>query len=165
MSMTDTNNAIPAQKAGFGKWVLLAFIAFFALIVAVNSVFIYQALNSFNGVIVDDPYKKGLSYNDTLAAARAQPEMQDRVVFEGGMLRWYLMDESAVPVKHAVVQARLIRPVREGFDFDVVLHHKGNGIYERTLDFPLKGRWTAKLKATWNNGTKQYQTMHEIIAQ
>ena len=144
-------------KKSDGLFVLMCFVAFFALIVCVNSVFIYMALKTHSGVVTEDPYEKGLAFNETLEKAKAQPDLGDKVSYEAGVLHWKL------PITGASVKASLIRSVRDGHDFDIALTHLGDGVYEARPEMPLPGAWTAKLKATWNN--KEFQTSHDFMAQ
>jgi len=139
-----------------GTWVLCAFVAFFAVIVAVNAVFITKALNTHSGVVVKQPYKKGLDFNATLERARAQQGVEHDVSFENGTLRLTL------PVQNAQVSVSFFRPVKDGFDFETVLKHTGHGVYEVKPDFPLSGAWNARLKATWESRT--FQTTYDFIA-
>ncbi len=144
-----------------GTWVLMIFTAFFGLIIAVNSVFIYNAINSHSGVVTDNPYRKGLAYNDVLEAARAQPKIRENVFYHNGVLRWMADDEAGVPLE-AYVVAKLVRTVKDGHDFDVVLKRIKPGLYEVALDLPMKGQWSAQIKAIWDS--KQYQARHTFIA-
>ncbi len=144
-----------------GTWVLLCFIAFFALIVAVNAVFISTALNTHSGLVTEKPYEKGLAFDQTLKLARAQPDIQQRAEFHDDVLQWSLHSPDGEPIA-AVVNATLVRTVKDGYDFHVKLEHKGDGVYEAPLDLPLKGRWEARLKAQWK--TLQYQTRYPFIA-
>jgi nitrogen fixation protein FixH len=144
-----------------GTWVLLSFVAFFALIVAVNTVFISTALNTHSGVVTEKPYEKGLAFDQTLELARAQPDIQQKAEFHDGVLQWSLRDSNGQPIT-AEVNATLVRTVKDGYDFQVKLEHKGDGVYETPLDLPLKGRWEARLKAQWK--TLQYQTRYPFVA-
>lgn len=144
-----------------GTWVLLSFIAFFGVIVAVNTVFITTALSTHSGVVTEQPYEKGLAYDETLKAARAQPDLQQKAYFENGVLRWVLHDENGQPL-NADVNARLVRPVKDGQDFEVVMTQALGGVYEADLNLPMKGRWEAQLRAEWQ--TRQYQTRLSFIA-
>ncbi len=144
-----------------GTWVLLLFIAFFGIIIAVNSIFIYNALNSHSGVITDNPYRKGIAFNKTLAQAKTQPKLKQTAYYQDGILQWHLRDENNVPLK-ASVTATLIRTVKDGHDFDVILTQRTPGIYEAALDLPMKGQWSAQMKATWK--TLQYQTRLTFMA-
>ena len=144
-----------------GTWVLLCFIAFFALIVVVNTVFVSTALNTHSGVVTDQPYEKGLAFNETLAEAHAQPAVKHEPSWEGNMLRWTLLDENGQPID-ADVTALLFRSVKDGSDFAVALQPDGQGVYKAELDLPMKGRWEAQLKAVWNSS--QYQTRFTFVS-
>ncbi len=155
-----SNGILAPEK---GTWVLLSFIAFFAVIIAVNAVYIITAVNSHSGVITDKPYEKGLAYDETLESAKSQPELNQKANFKNGVLRWELKAADGVPID-AKVTAHLVRPVKKGYDFDITFDHKGNGIYEAKPDLPLKGKWEAQLKAQWDK-TSQYKTRLTIIAE
>src|SRR5690606_15078373 len=58
-----------------GWWYPWLFVAALGLVVAVNGVLISYAVGSFSGLDTAQPYERGLDYNATLAAARAQEEM------------------------------------------------------------------------------------------
>ena len=140
-----------------GKLIFIYFLVFFALIIVVNSIFIYVALGTHSGVVTEQPYEKGLAYNETLAKAKAQVDLEHKVSYRGGVLRWNL------PMGGAVVNANIVRPVQDGYDFQMPLKHMGGGMYEANLVLPLKGAWTAKLKAIWDD--QQFQTRHDFIAE
>ena len=144
-----------------GTWVLLSFIAFFGVIVAVNAVFITTALKTHSGVVTKQPYEKGLAYDEILQAAQNQPDLQQEAIYENGVLRWSLKTEDGQPL-NADVSALLVRPVQGGYDYEAPLLKIGNGIYEAALELPMKGRWDALLKAQWNNS--QYQIRYSFIA-
>ena len=55
-----------------GWHVLAIFVAFFGAIFAVNGVFLYQALATNTGIVANEPYRKGLHYNERIAAQDAQ---------------------------------------------------------------------------------------------
>lgn len=140
-----------------GKWVLLSFIAFFGVIIAVNAVFITAALDTHSGVVIEQPYEKGLAFNETLEKAKAQADIDHKVSYENGTLRLIL------PVSNAAVEASFLRPVKDGHDFKISLLHKGDGVYEATPQMPLPGAWTVRLKATWDN--QIFQITHDLIAE
>jgi hypothetical protein len=55
-----------------GRHVLLGLIAFFGVMLVANSLLVYYALDTFSGGDRPDPYRAGLRYNDTIAAAERQ---------------------------------------------------------------------------------------------
>ena len=151
-------NTLLKPEKGF--WVLLIFVAFFGVIIIVNSIFITTALRTHSGVITDKPYEKGLEFDAMAKAARAQPVMRQTVSYADGVLRWVLADADGVPLQ-AKVTARLIWPTKDGYDFEVDLMPVGTGIYEAVLELPKSGQWHARLEAKWN--AQQYQTRHSFM--
>ncbi len=137
------------------KWIPRYFVMFFAVIALLDGIFVYTAISTQTGVVTKHPYEKGIAFNETLAKAKAQPHISHKTTYHDGVLRLKL------PIETASVTASIIRPVQDGYDFDIKLAHIGDGIYEATIDTPLKGAWTAKLKATWNDN--QFQTSHDFI--
>jgi nitrogen fixation protein FixH len=152
--MMETQN--PPKK---GKVVLMSLLAFFALFSSVDAFFVYKAVTTHSGVITEQAYEKGLAYNQALKQAREQKNMNVRVVYKGDTLVVNLNDELNMPIIGATVTAKLIRNVQAADDFDVLLHHSGDGVYSKQLDLPLKGLWTANIEAKWTQkNTKYYQT-------
>ena len=145
-----------------GKFVAWCFISFFALIVVVNGIFAYKAVTTLPGVVTKNAYEKGLAYNDMLEKARSQPKISQQVSYDDGALRWELIDKQGAFIINAVVDARIIRPIKDGNDFDIGLKHMGEGVYEAEISLPFKGLWEARLSSKWDN--KQYQTSYQFIA-
>lgn len=65
-----------SRKAGFK--VLLCFLAFFGVCIAVNTVFVYEAVTTFRGETAANPYQTGLHYNDILKEARERKHEEQR---------------------------------------------------------------------------------------
>ncbi len=158
------SDIVEDPKDNYGKRVALYFVAFFGVIVLVNSFFMYMAVTTMPGVVVKNAYKKGLAYNETLEKARSQPILNQTVSYnnDSGALRWELI-ENGEPLTDAVVDARIYRLVQDDYDVDVSLNHIGAGIYETTLSLPLKGQWTARLRSKWDD--KQYQIRHQLLVE
>ena len=55
-----------------GQHVLAAMLVFLAVVFAVNAAMIYAALTTYSGVVVAEPYRKGLHYNDRILADEGQ---------------------------------------------------------------------------------------------
>lgn len=144
------------------KWIPWYFVVFFAVIALLDGIFVYMAVSTQTGVVTENAYEKGLNYNEIIKAAKAQPVLQQKAVFENGLLRWQLADENGIPITNAFVNAQIIRPVQDGLDFDVRLMHKGEGIYEAPLKLPAPGQWKAQLKSTWNQ--QDYQTSLTFVS-
>lgn len=155
-------NKKPGKETKKDKYILFAFLGFFGVIFIVDAVFVSTALKTHRGVITEQAYEKGLNYNETLKEANEQPNLKDKVSFDdNNTLRWVLLNETGEPIIKAQVNAKIIRPIQEGHDFDVILSNKGNGIYEAVLELPFKGLWEVKLSSKWDNQT--YKTTYQMI--
>lgn len=140
------------------------FVAFFAVIIAVNAVFAYYAIHTNTGEVDKHSYEDGLAFNKTLAEARSQPRIVETASFDGGVLRWQLHETDGTPIENATVSARIIRPVAEGNDFMVDLVSAGGGVYTARLTLPQQGLWEAKLDGRWKNN-KEYRKSFRFVAQ
>lgn len=148
-------NTAPNPK---DKWIPRYFVIFFAVIALLDGIFVYMAVSTQTGEVTENPYQVGLAYDELLTKAKAQPQIENTVTFEDGALRWTLPID-ATDVK---VRATFVRPVQEGYDFSIDLEPVGKDIYEARPELPLRGNWTAKLIATWDNN--EFQTRHDFIA-
>lgn len=127
------------------KWIPWYFVWFFAVIVLLDGTFVYIAISTQTGLVTDNPYEKGLAYNKILDEARDQPEIHDKISFKDGVLRWDLNN-----IRTARAKVLFVRDVQDGYDFSEDMVYSG-GVYQTKPNFPLKGQWTAKLSATWDN--------------
>lgn len=150
-----------SEPKPFGRFVLISFVLFFGIVVGVNSVFIYYALHSHPGIIIKNPYEKGLKYDDTIKKAQNQPDIKDIITYKDGVLAWILTDNNDISIDNASVTARMIRPVKDGNDKIFTLDYVGNGRYEAALDLQFKGSWQAHLKAQWDN--KEFHAQQSIL--
>ena len=55
-----------------GRHVLMVLCGFFVVMFVVNGIFVYFALATFSGGDTSNPYRKGLHYNEMLAADERQ---------------------------------------------------------------------------------------------
>ena len=68
-----------ARQRADGWWYPWTFVAGMLVVIAVNIALVIYAVGTFPGLETDDAYRKGLAYNKTLAAARAQEARAGRV--------------------------------------------------------------------------------------
>lgn len=71
MSPTVLPSAKP-QKGLTGRGVLIAIVAFFGTIFAVNGAMIFLAIKTHSGLVANEPYRKGLHYNKRIEADERQ---------------------------------------------------------------------------------------------
>lgn len=146
------------------KYIPWYFVAFFLVVFAVDGFFVYKALKTHSGVVTEHAYEAGIAFNRTLDKAREQrlSGVQSKASYKDGVLIWDLKDADGRSLEEAIVTARIIRPVQDGYDFDINMPYDGSGLFKATLKTPLPGQWTAKLNAVWNN-TQTYQTNLSFI--
>jgi nitrogen fixation protein FixH len=144
------------------KWIPWYFVLFFLVVASLDAVFVTVALRTHTGLVTEQAYEKGLAYNDTLEQARSQPPIQQAASFQDGRIRWRLRDESGNLLERPDVKVRIVRPVKASMDFERILTHVGNGVYEAALDLPAPGYWQARLEVKWDN--RQYRTVLDFTA-
>ena len=98
-----------------GWHVLAAFVAFFGVVIAVDTFFVVMSVRSFPGQVSVTPYEDGLVYDRKLAQLSAQSRLgwragaaaePDAVVFE-------MRDPAGAPLSHLFVSGKLERPATE----------------------------------------------------
>jgi len=147
------------------SWIPWAFVGFFVVVVLVNGIMIWVAFATWTGISGENAnsYRQGLSYNERLAAVRAQDALgwQAAVRFESdesavrsGALAFDLAEANGGPLVGAEVTAQLLRPTHPGQDFAVPLLPAGApGTYAADITFPLPGQWDVQVTAGHPEGT------------
>ena len=162
--MTSTNTP-PQRRPWTGRHVLLAFIAFFAVVFVADGIMIYKAVTTFGGLDTSDAYRKGLSYNERIEAAKAQAERgwQDKLdyVAETNRLRISLLDASGNGVSGLSLTAQLQRPATDRFDREVPLAQTGPGVYEAAVPELAAGWWTVELQAHKSGSSQGDDALYE----
>lgn len=158
----------PAEPRS-GRWIPWAFVAGFALVIAVNAALIWFAVGSFSGLAEAHPYRAGLAHNRTLEAARAQEALGWRAELaiepagtSGDVhVSIALHDRAGEPVAAESVTAEFIRPAARGHDRAAALASKGAGRYEATVPLGLPGQWEVRIDARHATGT--WQTAQRVM--
>ncbi|TYC52888.1 FixH family protein [Rhodobacterales bacterium] len=157
------------RKPMTGRTVLLWLIGFFAVIFTANGIFVYLALGSFPGVVVESSYEAGQAYNQEIAAAKAQANLNWQISSEferrgetGGRLRVVARDSSGEPLFGVRVSAVLRNPVHEGADVATVLTADGGGRYLADLKNVPAGNWTLVLEIE-QDGSRRFRSENRIF--
>ncbi|MFO1073614.1 MAG: FixH family protein [Geminicoccaceae bacterium] len=144
----------PAAAAAKGAWIPWLFVAFFAVVIAVNATMVWYALESWTGIATNDPYDQGLTYNRNLAAAEAQAALgwQSRLAArltkgQAAEARFVLTDAQGGPIEGADVEASFERPTSEGVDFRLTLAPRDDGSYGASFALPVSGLWRVHITA------------------
>ena len=144
-----------AMRELTGRHVLMWLVGFFGIVLAVNVVFVYLALDSFTGVETEQPYLKGLAYNETLKEADAQQALGWEVSLSRDVLgprHWRIVATFVGADGHEVtgldVRLGLRRPASDSYDVTLELLPDGTGRYVSDHVFSLEGQWDLRLVAS-----------------
>ncbi len=134
-----------------GRHVLLALLAFFGVIFAVNGTFLYSALSTYTGVVADEPYRKGLEYNTRIADEERQhalgwhhkielsPEGQLRIKFDGA---------SPGALESLSLKGTIGRPSTNAADVSMTLVAGQPGEFLADVGKLADGNWIVTAEAT-----------------
>jgi nitrogen fixation protein FixH len=149
-----------SSPASGDRWIPWAFFAFFGVVLAANAVMIWVAFATWPGLETQSAYQKGLAYNRTLAAARAQDALGWRVDLDlapaGGRLarlKLTLADRYGDLIEDARVTAAFVRPTYAGHDVELAVPHDHGGVYDAEAALPLAGVWELHLTAESHGDT------------
>jgi len=140
-----------------GWWYPRLFVGGFAVVLVVNATMVWFAATTFPGLATEDAYRKGVAYNDALAAAHRQEALgwQVDLAFEAGppgSVAATYRDRDGRPVDGLGVTARLIRPMGRGLDRDLPLAALGPGLYGAPVVLAARGQWDVELLARGPDG-------------
>jgi len=154
-----------STRALNGRHVLFGLIGFFAVVFAVNGIMVYKAESTFGGLDTPDAYRKGLAYNERVAAAEAQAKLgwTDKVAYlpETKRMRVSLTDASGGSVTGLTISAQLQRPATNRFDHEIFLTQTGPGTYEADVAALDAGWWTVDLTARKGAGDQKDAAHYE----
>lgn len=154
MTMVDRNGPADGAKPLTGAKVLLWVVGFFGVIFTANGIFIYLALGSFPGVVVESSYHAGQVYNQELEVAREQEERGWKVDAnlqrnEDGhaVLRIEPRDKDGQVLTGLDFTAQLEHPAHQGEDVAISLQEVQSGVYEGTMEGLSGGNWELVMEA------------------
>ena len=128
-------------------WMLIAIPA---SSVVVGMALLWLAAASYDGLVVDDYYKRGLEINRDLERDRSAERLglSAKVVLDaqsGGVQARILSDDTGALLPDRVI-LRLLHPTRSGMDQRIDLQLQGKGIYRGTSERLEAGRWHLQLE-------------------
>jgi len=157
---------LPAWKS---PWVI-AWIALVVTVLGVNFAMVYLAVTSNPGLVVEDYYERGRSYERSLSSRSAHNPgwllradiPQEIIAGEPIAIRFFLEDKAGQPVTPKDVELFVYRPSDATRDFSVRMAEEGPGRYVADLSFPLVGVWDTLVAA--RNGDDEYHVGQRIEA-
>jgi len=134
------------------RWIPWIFASGMALVVAVNIVMVWIALESSPGLVTEHPFERGLAYNKVLADEARQEALGWRVEIQFRSATHELVaefrDRGGTPLGELQVKALLYRPVEADPGLSAKLRHVGEGRYVGTVDLLRRGQWQVDLVAS-----------------
>jgi len=144
-----------------------------AVVVVVNGILAWLAVGTWTGIETEDHYRKGLAYNENLAAERAQARlgwtvdlalMPKRAAVGDARTFEVAATFAAVngrPLDGLDVEIQFVRPTHEGFDVAARLDARGSDVYAAPVILPLAGQWQARVLA--RRGDDTFQNVRRIV--
>jgi nitrogen fixation protein FixH len=133
-----------------GKHVLLILLACFALVGAVNAIFIYVAIRTGPGEEKGASYETGLRYNAILSQEKSQDALNWRhqsQIAAGNRLRIAIKDKDGAPIAGLSVAGNFGRPASAGEDKALAFKEVDAGVYEADIAAIAPGSWVLSFSA------------------
>lgn len=132
-----------------GHHVLLMLIGFFGVVFAVNGVFLASALRSHTGIVSNEPYVKGLKYNQRIEAGERQAKLgwQEALAVEAsGAISLGVKDDGGRPVQGLKLTGSIGRPSTSRTDRPLTLVEAEPGRYVVNVGALDEGTWLLDLE-------------------
>jgi nitrogen fixation protein FixH len=134
-----------------GRHVLALFLTFFATVFAANGAMIYSALTTHTGLVANEPYRKGLHYNERIAADARQSRLGWVEALDArldGRVGLSLAEADGRPVRGLRIEGVLGRPSTNRHDRRLALAETAPGRYEAQAAALAEGNWVITLEAS-----------------
>lgn len=145
------SDAATAGTSGFrikGWHVLVAVLAFFAVVIAVDATFLVAAYRSHPGQVSVTPYEDGLAYNRAVAQRRAQAALGWRATAatESGAVAVEIADNQGRAVSGLKLTGVMLRPATEVGEIALAFTEITPGRYRAPVR-PAPGAWDLQVDA------------------
>lgn len=142
-----------------GWWYPWVFVGGFVVIITVNSIMAYIAVDSWTGIETEHAFQKGQEFNQQLAQKSAQNELGWVATTKfihaptvdnprAGVLRLHYKDAGGHGVDGLTIEALAVRPTHEGYDRKLTFVARSEGTYVAPTVLPLAGQWELRITST-----------------
>lgn len=152
-----------------GGKVLAMLLAFFGIIIVVNTIMSVLAVETLSGTEVSSAYSASLAYEGEIKAAQRQDARHWNVTVrarrdEAGTvsIRVEARDQRGAPITGLSFDVQLQRPVDKRFDRDATLSETGGGVYAAQLADVAAGQWDLLIAAD-SDGKSMFQSRNRIV--
>jgi nitrogen fixation protein FixH len=132
-----------------GRHVAIIFFSFFAVIFVVNGAMMYSAITTHTGIVSNEPYRKGLHYNERIADDERQSKLgwtDDVTIDRDGRVAIALVADQVRPVTGMKLVAQIGRPSTNRFDSRLNFRETAPGQYEAQAGLLEAGSWVVALE-------------------
>lgn len=151
-------------------WVI-AWVSIVFVVLMVNALMVYLAIDANPGLVVEDYYERGQNYEKTMVARMEKNpgwKMQVDIPREPPLdmplsIAFSVVDKNGDPVIAEGVVFYAYRPSDADADFSVVMVPEAPGRYQATVSFPLKGVWDT-LVSVQKDGEEYHHALRVIVA-
>lgn len=151
--------------------VILIWSALLLLFFIANGIFIYLALSSNPGLVVDNYYERGQDYEKHMLKRRAEdPGWNMRIELVGvpvldqpGPVRFHLSDRTGTLLIPESVTLYAYRPANIGDDFETPMSELQIGTYQADVSFPKPGLWDLLMVVSMD-GSEYSQALRVNVA-
>ncbi len=133
------------------RWIPASFVAFFIFLTGVEIVLITLSVKSFTGLSEADPYRRGLAYNEAIAARQKDRDLGWRIAVEfepAGDLRGVVKVAARDATGAELGGVRIKGTAEQGGKTPVPIAFGGleSGSAEGTLSVDAPGRWFLRIQ-------------------
>jgi len=159
----------PTVRPLTGRFVLIAVVSFFAVVIGVNVVMMRLAITTLPGTEVDSAYSASLAYQREILAAHQQNARDwkvnahiERKPDGFAALTIDARDRSGAPLTGLAIFARLQRPVDRRADRVIEIAESGGGSYRGAAQSVAAGQWDLAIEAD-TDGKRMFLSKNRIV--
>ncbi len=152
-----------------GRFVLIAVVSFFLVVIGVNVVMMRLAITTLPGTEVDSAYGAGLAYQKEIQAAHEQNARGwkvdahvDRKPDGGAVLVLHANDAAGAPITGLAFSGSLERPTDRRADQPLQVVERGAGDYRGTASGVAPGQWELVIEAD-ADGRRLFLSRNRIV--
>lgn len=164
--MTTSSSAI---RPITGRFVLIAVVSFFAVVIGVNAVMMRLAITTLPGTDVDSAYSASLAYQRDIQAAHQQNgrdwKIDAHIERQAGGTARLALDAKAqdgVPLAGLLVFGRLERPTDRRADQAFEMTEGGGGNYHGIAHGVTVGQWDLVIEAE-RDGKRLFLSRNRVV--
>lgn len=145
-------------------WILMIGPAF---VMVAGAYTMWLATTSYDGLVADDYYKRGLAVNQTLGRVERASALglEADIAIDAGNVRVVLASEGKPYAAPAQMQLRLVHATRAGLDRGAALAMGRDGSYTGRIEAPHEGRWRIFIEAADWRLSSEWLAGREAVVQ